>query len=329
MKKGQLSVTVMNELCQIMANGNPLIKECAKMMGLKHRVFRGQLFKNKLDTSNLIASQLDKLNAAKPLILEVRDKCESLILSGFDGMVQQQAKAAAANNFDPHNSYYDFYQEGKAALIDAIYSYSDLAVKFKHYTWRCIQRRIVSTINGMNALCPLTNEAVILRKKFQEQKSLFNGPVTDDEVVVAMGLTANEREVLFSSTTKVINEFYYGESEGEDDYTGNRRNVDRDTHEVYVDRNDARQALKDANLDGFELDCILADMFPYHGWKEDVASKHVNPRTGERYTRQNVQYTLDRAKKKVRETFMNPPKEHKENAYIDQFFEEMSGKGAV
>jgi isocitrate dehydrogenase len=97
---------------------------------------------------------------------------------------------------------------------------------------------------------------------------------------------------------------------------------------VFFIRHEARQAVKDANLDEFELACLMAEIFPYHGWKEDVASKHINKRTGERFTRQNIQYALERVKKKVRDVYLNPPENPVENPIVDKFFDEWSAEKA-
>lgn len=323
MRSVSLSKAVLNELCLIMVKGNSLLKECAEMMGLTHNKFRGKLFNNKLDTSKLTPEQLAKLEAAKPFIFAVREKCELKILEGFNRMVLKQAQAAAANNFDPHNAIGDFRGEGVAACLDAIYSYSDMSIKFSNFLWQCIRRRIVEEINRRNPFCPLTNEAVMLLRCFNQQKDKFNDHVTDEQVVEAMGLSDKQKEVLFGTLMKVINEA--PEEEGADDYTAGRRSVNRDFKEVFVIRREVRQAIKDAELNDFELECLVAEMYPYHGWKEDVASKHVNQKTGQRFTRQNIMYALERAKKKVKAALTNPPAVHKQNPNIDKFFDEMSG----
>jgi hypothetical protein len=68
-------------------------------------------------------------------------------------------------------------------------------------------------------------------------------------------------------------------------------------------------------------------MFPYTGWKEDIASRFINPRTGKRYTRE-VTGIIERAKDKVRNAMKSPPESPKINPMVDQIFDEMSGKFA-
>ncbi len=319
------------ELCQIMTAGNSALKRCAEMMGLKHTMFRGQLFKGTLDTSKLTPEQKQTLDAAIPLIMEVRDKCETKMRAAFYRMIVRQARAAAANNFDPHEAYEEFMQEGEMGILDATYSYeTEKGTTLLTYVWRCVRRKIVACINRLNPLCPLTNEALDIIRRVEEEREKHDGNISDDEVVEAIGLTEEERTIFFRSTTKVINEALASDTDEEtheDDYTGSRSGVDRDFKEVFYIRKDARQAVKDADLDELELACLLTELFPYHGWKEDVAKTHVNERTGDRYTRQNIQYVLERAKKKVKEAYVNPPKVHKENPSVDKFFDEWEGQG--
>src|SRR5579885_2137430 len=108
MRAIRLSKSEVEELTGIMSVGNTALKACADLMGMNYREFRGKLFGNKLDTSKLNPEQLQQLNAAKPLILAVRDKCQDKVLAGFKRMVMQQAYIAARNNYDPANAKDEF-----------------------------------------------------------------------------------------------------------------------------------------------------------------------------------------------------------------------------
>lgn len=327
-----LSKDELSELCGIMSVGNTALKQCADMMKLKHNVFRGKLFNGELDTSSLSSEQLQQLNEAKPLIFAVRNKCEEKVRAGFKRMVHKQAYIAAKNNCDPYNAKPEFIQEGEFAVLNATYGYTDIKIKLSTFIWRCVRRRIVAAINRMNPFCPLTNEALDLVRRVQEVKT-ENPFMSEEEVVEVLGLSSGERDVFFSSITKVVNENTENRTSTDnldyDDYTSHRRGVDRDFKEVFFIRKDARQALKDANLDDFELACVFGDTFPYHGWKEDIASKHINERTGKRYTRQNIQYVLERTKEKIRQAYLNPPQVHLENPLVDKFFSEWGAERAV
>lgn len=337
----RLSKAELEEVCQIMSIGNTALKECAEMMGFKSQQdFRGKLFGNKLDTNKLTAEQLAKLEASKPLIFAVREKCEEAVRENFSRLIAQQAWLAARNNYDSANAKEEFMQEGDLAVLNGIYGYTDTNVKLSTYIWQCIRRRVFDAVNRLNPLCPLTNEALDLIRRVQE---IQNGKpeITDEQAVEILGFSSEESEVFFRSITKVVNEEQWSKGgvthlngtnhqEGHsDDYTAKRRGVDSDVKEVFFIRKEARQAVKDANLNDFEMACVFGEIFPYHGWKEDIASKHINPRTGERFTRQNVQYTLARAKDKIKEAYLHPPEVHRENPVVDKFFDEWDAERAV
>lgn len=335
----RLNEAQLQEVCNIMVIGNTALKQCAEMMDMTHREFRGKLFSNKLDTSKLTPEQLETLKAAKPLIFAVRDQCETKVRANFKRLVEQQSWMAAKNNYDPYNAKEEFRQEGEIAVLDGIYGYSDTKIRLSTYIWQCVRRRVMDAINRLNPLCPLTNEALDLVRRVQELQKNSSEILTDEQAISVLGYSSEESDVFFGSITKVMNEesvrmnvavgISSNEASHADDYTANRRGVDRDFKEVFFIRKDARQALKDANLDDFELAILFGDTFPYHGWKEDIASKHINPRTKERFTRQNVQYALERAKNKVREAYLNPPKIHRESPLVDKFFDEWDAERAV
>jgi DNA-directed RNA polymerase sigma subunit (sigma70/sigma32) len=329
-----LKASELKELQAIMSKGNTLLKECAKMMDMTGGEFRGKLFDRKLDTSKLSAEQHQKLIDAIPFIMEVRNKCEHKILSGFIKMVYKQAKAAASNSTDSKNAMLDFEQEGMLGVLECIYGYTDTKIQFITYAWRVVRRHINRNINKLNPFCPLTNEAMALVQDFDKTKTGMqlktNCFVNSEEVIAAMGLTNEQKDVLFSANTKMISEFQDRDNDhNSGDYTSQRRGIDNDLHEVNVIRKDARQAIKDADLTNVELNVLLADMFPYIGWREDVASKFINPNSGKRYTRANIVNILERAKKKVREVYLFPSDSPKESQMVDQIFDEMSGKLAT
>lgn len=325
----RLTKDELNEVCQIMSVGNTALRECAEMMGMKRREFRGKLFNGRLDTSKLTPEQLAKLNAAKPLIFAVREKCQEKVRANFKRLIAQQAWLAARNNTDPQTARDEFMQEGEIAVLDGIYGYTDTKIGLSTYIWQCIRRRIFDAINRLNPFCPLTNEAIDLVRRVQEIQDT-NPDLTDEQAVEVLGFSSEETEVFFRSITKVMNDVKISsEQEHADDYTAGRRGVDRDVKETFFIRKEARQAVKDANLSDIELAVVFGDTFPYHGWKEDVAASHVNPQTGKRFTRQNIQHVLARAKDKIRKAFLQPRSVPLENDKVDEFFDAWDAERAV
>jgi DNA-directed RNA polymerase specialized sigma subunit len=329
MRANRLTKTELDELCKIMSVGNTALRECAEMMGMKRREFRGKLFNNRLDSSKLTPAQVEKLEAAKPLIFAVREQCQEKVRANFKRLIAQQAWWAARNNHDKQTAKDEFMQEGEIAVLDGIYGYTDTKIRLSTYIWQCIRRRIFGAINHLNPLCPLTNEALDLVHRVQEVQNV-NSDLTDEQAVKVLGFNTEETKIFFRSITKVINDVKVSSGEDHtDDYTADRRGVDRDVKETFFIRKEARQAVKDADLNEFELACIFGDTFPYHGWKEDVASKHINPQTGKRFTRQNIQHVLERAKEKIRKAFLYPREVPLENHKVDEFFDAWDAERAV
>lgn len=188
MRALRLTKTELEEVCHIMSIGNTALKECAEMMDMKHREFRGKLFNGKLDTSKLTADQLEKLEVAKPLIFAVRDQCQEKVRANYKRMVAKQAWFAARNNYDPVNAREEFMQEGDIAVLDGLYGYVERNIKLTTYMWQCIRRRIFDAINHLNPLCPLTNEAIDLVCRVQEIHS-SNSELSDEQAAEVLGFS--------------------------------------------------------------------------------------------------------------------------------------------
>ena len=315
------------ELCEIMVVGNKKLAECADILGMDHRTFRGKLF-----TGKLTPEQFTKVEDAVPVIMQVKNKCESRIMEGFAKLVMQHAHNASRNSFDQTNAYYNFEQEGSIAVLDAIYGYNDVSVKLITYVWRAIHFRILHASNEANPFRPLTNAALKLLKVFNEEKLRLtgSGPITDEQVIAGLHLSADERELILDATRKIVDESQMVAkvriADRDDDYTSYQ---DKETVEVFLERREVRQAFKDAELEPIELDAVLAKAFPYTGWQENIAATHVNPKTNKRYCRANIHFVLERAEKKVKQALEFPNKVPVENHQIDCIFDELAGKFAV
>lgn len=323
LKAIRLSKEELSNLCVLMSNGNSLLGECAEMFGIDRRTFRGKLFNKKLNLSKLAASELIRLQNAIPEIMKVKDICEPRILSGFKSLVLQQARFAAVHTSDPVNMSENYAQEAIIALLDAVYGYIDLKTSFITYAWRVIRQRIQRSTNQENPFRPLTNEALNLVKRFNDRKVRLTvvGPVTEQQVMDSLNLSMDERKLLADVTRKMLSSSQSQRSNNEaepEDYTGYRANVD-DVKEYFIEKEEVRAAFKNANLSPIELELLFAESFPYAGWREDVASKHINPKTGKRYTRE-VTNIINRAKAKVQEALLNPPEVYLENSEVDRLF---------
>lgn len=333
LKSVKLSSAEVDALSQIMSKGNVLLEQCAQMFGMNARDFRGKLFNKKLDLSKLSPEELTKFHEAVPHIMRVKNECENQILSGFRMLVLKQSHAAAQNCPDSSNARENYEQEGYIALLDAIYGYTNIKIKFITYAWRVLRHKFQRADNNNNPFKPLTNAALRLYKLFNDKKSQLStaGWVSDEEVLDKLNLSKEDRNLLGDITRKVlipsqIKEEDYVDNEFGSDYTAGRHGIDNDV-DFFFQKKEVRTAFKNADLEPIELDLLFAEILPYPGWQEHIASKHVNPKTGNRYTRAAIGAgILDRAHRKVRQALQNPPKIHKENPEIDQIFNELSGE---
>jgi hypothetical protein len=327
LKPVYLSVDELKEMAEVMAVGNTALKDCAAMMGMDDRDFRKVLFRDKLV---MTPEQKEKVDIAKPLILTVKNKCEDRLQCAFFKWATKQATIISIQANDSHHAFEDLQAEGMWAIVDATYSYTDTSIKIPSFVRKVARRRMLSAYNKMNPLCPLTNEALRLRKMFEEQKTTYDDRVTDQEVIDDMNLPPKQQKVLIRSMTQVVSQQQL-ESDNvnaSNDYTVARRGIDNDFKEIFS-RTEIRQAVKNANLNPLELETFLTSLCPHHGWQESIAAKHTNERTGKRLTRQYIFIVRDRAESKVKSAYLNPPKEHLENEQVDQWFDEMNGNYAV
>ena len=323
LKAVKLPKEELKRLCVLMSDGNSLLNECAEMFKMDRRTFRGKLFNKKLDLSQLDAIQLTKLQAAIPAIMKVKEVCEPAILSGFKRLVMQQSRFAALNSSDMVNASENYAQEAMIGLLDAVYGYIDLKVSFMTYVWRIIRQRIHRSANKENPFKPLTNEALKLVRRFNDQKVRLTvvGPVSEQQVVDSLNLSSHERQLLSDVTKKMLSSSQKNDvnTELDGDYTSFRVDID-DVKETFVEKDEVRAAFKNANLSPIELELVFAESFPYAGWREDVASKHTNPKTGKRYTRE-VTNIINRAKDKIQQALLHPPEVNVENPEIDRIFD--------
>ncbi len=326
LKPVYLSQAELTEMSSYMAVGNTALKECAEMLGMDDRDFRKLLFRDKL--VNLTPEQIEKINIAKPLILIVKNKCEDKLQRGFFRWTTKQAKIISNQANDADHAFEDLQSEGMWAIVDATYSYTDTNIKVQSFIRKVIRRRMLAAYNKMNPLCPLTNEALQLRRMFDAKKAEYNERITDQQVIDDMELLPKQQKILIRSMTQVISqqqlETNNGEVDANNDYTGARRGIDNDFKGVFS-KHEIRQAVKNANLSPLELETYLTSLYPYHGWQETIAAKYVNERTGKRFTRQYISLIRERAESKIKFAYLNPPEEHVENKEVDQWFNEMNG----
>ena len=284
--------------------GSQLLKECACRLGMENKQFRDLLFSGKLHLNGEVSPQ-DKqfIEESIPEIKAVK-KVEGRVLQGLAGLIYKFAAFAYRKVNSPMVDLDDFLQDARYAVSEALFGYSDSSKsKFITYVSNCIQHRLATSVNKCNPFCPLTNEALALLRMVEETKQSLNHPASEDEIFEILQLTPKQQAVVRDASTTIVDGNYLSLQPGRyNDYTGHRRGIDQETDTVPV-YYELHEAIERAKLTPVEKHVINAFSDGYYGWQEDVASQHINPKTGKRYTRANIPFILKRAFEKIEQEY--------------------------
>lgn len=289
---------------QTIQRGSQLLKECAKLLDMDNKEFRDQLFSGTVSLDSLNPQQKQFIEEeAIPAINDVKH-IEGRVIRDLGGLIYKLAMFASNKVRSPIMDLDDFRQDATFAVSEAIFGYSDPdKSKFITYVSRCIQNRLSKSLNTCNPFCPLTNEALALLRAVDETRQNLNRPTNLDEIFEILGLTEEQRSTVRHAQVSVNEENYLAPQEARfNDYTQRRRNLDLEKDTVPCNY-ELHEAMERADLTDVEQHAIEAYMDDYYGWQEDVASQHINPKTGVRYTRANIPFILDRAFKKIQRAY--------------------------
>jgi DNA-directed RNA polymerase specialized sigma subunit len=310
-----LGAKVLEAHCKTMRKGNTLLKQCAEMTGMEHRVFRSKIFRGfnpaecgkdgKPVWPNLDHQTIAFIQQARPFIMAVKS-IEWSMLRAFSPLVRRHARSWGTSGGAIYGMD-DFLQEGYMALTDAIYAYTCEETKFITFAWWCIYRRMATAANQTNPFGPLTNAAIELLKRFDAAAASINGPVKDEDIYKVAKFTPDEIETLKDVKVRVCNEtevvaYTYNDGESVNDYTAARRgiNTEEDTIPLY----EMREALASADLTPFERKVVETSLSPHYGWQSELAASEINPKTKQPYTRAAIGVILERALKKIKDAYM-------------------------
>ncbi len=325
----------LNARCEVMRKGNTLLRKCAEMCGMEYRKFRIRLFKSNFDLKSfceahrnegckpdLKQEQIVEIVKALPHIQAVRN-IEWDMVCGFSRLVKQQASKWAKGTTGII-SYEDFEQEGFMALIDSIYNYAQTDAEFITFAQWSIARRMTTTSNRNNPLCPWSNQAIKLMGRYNKacKVQAVIGPINQESIISALGVDDEEAQIIRDCLIRVALPSQEpplggGRAERDGDYSAkSRSNRDR-TEPIpgeYHFRNydgsiplqhELRDAIKRAGLSDLELKVLETFISPHYGWQEELASQSINPKTGKRYTRQAISLFLQSAVKKVKSVYLS------------------------
>ncbi len=211
-----------------------------------------------------------------------------------------------------------FGQEAWFAMRRAIYGYQKPSIKFITYCNRVIRNHLMSVYADASPSAHFSKEERSLLRSFNDYRKTLAGPATLEEVAVQMGLTDEQTAALSAMLVKVINCAQIGPGrerdrldEYDNDITSLRVGASGDLTDQpeMLATGPMMDRIKAAHLTPFEEEIFITSLEgnQYFGWQEDVASKHTNPRTGKRYTRQGAAIALENAAEKIRMTLRSDP----------------------
>lgn len=291
------------EYSAIMRQGNLRLRECADAFDMDHRAFRAKLFKGRFNPSQwpgIRPDQITLVEESLPLINEVR-KLENTLLSGFVHLVLKHANSWGKRRSGTIVDFADYVQESFMALIDAIYAYTLEDAKFISFAWNIIRNRCASASNKNHPLNPLTNEALGLMQRFEQEKRRLAtvGPISDEDVIEAMKVNQGQTEIIRSSLVKVVHSSQISQRSSDDGDTIDFANYMQDG--IYEDNTIAfdeheslYKAINDAGLTGEEHEALKNFMHEERGWETALAKERGMTRAG-------ISFRVRRAIEKVKE----------------------------
>lgn len=323
----------------LLVESNIILKKWASYLGNKKRQeFRKLLFKGikdcqqmrqfevKLFGGNIPESLLCQFRCERQYIIDIHHKyypdlggtVEWTMLCGFSAIAKKLAQKWASYNHAEwkiknraNQNKGDFNNEAYIALLNAIYGYTNPEIKFITYVHTSINNRMIRYANISDNMFSLSNNHIKLLIRFESTYRSFNDHVTFDQVIEKMGIDPKENRktylTLISLLRKVSldselknrdnrNSETFGDEEESSDYA----DFSKQNKENPVAKMSVENALKATNLTEFEKALLEASMCPYVGWQSDIASKHINPKTGKPYSRMWATYALRNALEKLK-----------------------------
>jgi len=211
-------------------------------------------------------------------ILEIKN-IENEVIISYSNLVRRIANLKRA---DAKESSYielnDLEAEGYFGLLDAIYGYRNLSVKFITYAHRVIGNRINAAIQRTHTNFPWPRSMRLLYKSY-EQHIAKHPTATLDEVLIGLDIDEKQYKQLCASLLQVTTESNLHTLQGElrnkredGDYTSFSVKVANFRPPVLLDP-DQRQAIEGANLNEWEWAVLNSYLSGHKGWRTDVAKQ--------------------------------------------------------
>jgi len=293
----------LQDYLEVLRKGNTMLKELAQMLGIKPRKLRKQIFKKDFRIEHfchLPDFQFNFFKSALPCILAVRE-LEWTMICGFSRLAEKHAHVWSKSG----RSFDDCLQDAYIALLSAIYSYTQMKIKFITYAWVAIRNKLSAAAYNDNLLSYSKN-VLKLVQIFNNEKT--NGTLTDQKVYEKLGFSPKQIKLVERARISVSCESALDLDRTGDrscdavDYTANRRGLLNEQPAV-SENFEIWDALENAGLSDFERKVVDTYLSPHYGWKEDLASQYINPRTKKRYTRMAISFVLKNALEKIKRAY--------------------------
>lgn len=292
-----------NELCIIMSNSNRLSKSYLD------RIKENTKFSMEKFISTIISAPSDvDLNVNGVIIpscdlkiIKNVSEIEHLVLSSIGGLICKLSNKASMNPCGTQLTFEDYYNEAYMTARRAVYSYTDLSIKFTTFVQKSIMNKFHNINNANKALSPITKSSKELRIEYSKIKKK-NSNLSFDEIVKIMNLNEKQIKSLKSTNCLVtpISQFEDKEvSSFIDSVPDKSINIISE-----IDIPKISDFVK-SEMSDWDYQVFNAFLTGQHGWASEVASKNINPETGSAYSRRAPKIALDRVIEKIRTKFFS------------------------
>lgn len=244
--------------------------------------------------------EIQKFQEDLPEMISVKD-VEYKVIKAYSNLVFKCAhKWSRSKKHDISQD--DYFSEAFIALDNAIFSYDEDTTDFSTYAHRAVSNQMRRFYNGSLHI-PLSEEQRKLVRKYNKIKNDLNGYSTFDDVVELMEITKREIILLQETFVLVVPHSQMGKMNKDNDFDSQditylaRSCIVKPKNEDFEFRDNVAATITE--LSEVEKEVLEASMSPYPGWRAKIARKHINPKTGKKYTRAAVKWILQGVFKKI------------------------------
>lgn len=236
---------------------------------------------------------------------------EHRVLQGVGRQIISLARKAASSR-STQLEFEDYYNEALMSAINAVYSYTKADIAFTTFVQRAIKNKFSNINNANRATSPVSQSTRVNYRDYSLIKA-NNPELSFEEIVSTMNLNERETISLRSMFVSVTSASQIGDKET--DGEGILSSVaDDSTKSVVFEKFD--EIVKNTEMDEWEKTVLNAFLTGKdHGWASAVAVQHINPATGEPYSRRAPRIALDRVLDRIR-------KQHFSAEELDDSFDE-------